>query len=825
MFRLSLTMTLRDWRAGELRFLLAALALAVAALSTIGFFTDRVSASFVRDANQSLGADLLVTADAPLDPAWRSEALRRGLAVAETVELASMAFSAEGRGQLISLKAVTPGYPLRGALRLRQGQGDAATRSTPAKGSVWIDRTLASVLSLHVGDVLRLGDARLVVAQVLSAEPDRGVSLVGYAPRAMIDAGDLPATGLLQLGSFAKYRLLVAGDPLAVEAAAKSLPTMLERQRRLGVTLDTAADNRSGLRSAFEQAGRFLALVGMLSTMLAAVAVAMAARRFMLRHIDAVAMLRCLGLAQRKVLALYALQFLWIGLAASALGVLAGFAAHFALIAWLGDLMGAALAPPSGWPALGGTATGLLLLAGFALPPILALRNVPHNHVLRGERGAPQAPVLLAAALGALALLGLLLWQAGDLALGLLTAGAFAGAALVFAILARLAVAALAFAGRLLPSPAWRFAIAEMRRRPGATVTMALGLSLGLMAMLLLTMVRADLLAAWQGVLPADMPNKVIINVQADQHDLVARRLAPFGQAPLFPVLRARLVRINGKAPAFDDERARATVTRELDLSTMPQLAGGNAILKGAWFADLQGKPEVSVAEGAAELLGLKLGDRLMLDLAGTQFDATVTSIRKVDWRSRRMNFAFILNPRAAAGQPASWTAAVHVPAADEDGFNRLSRDFPNLTVIDVEAFVANIQRVMERLARTAQFMFLFTLGAGVLVLAATLASSADERRRQLAILRALGASRSQLERAQWIEHALVGALAGVLAAAGATAASWALARMVFDLPWHFSPALWSAGLAVGALCALLGAWRAVAAVLNHPPLLTLRAT
>ncbi|PWF45065.1 ABC transporter permease [Massilia glaciei] len=826
MFKLSLTMTLRDWRAGELRFLLAALALAVASLSSVHFFTERMGEGLRRDAHQSLGADLVVNTVAPSDAAWRDEAARRGLRSAGLVELTSMAIAGEGDdavSKLVALKAVGVGYPLRGTLRLRQGALTAATSDIPAPGTAWVDARLLTELNLRPGDQIGLGDIRVTITRIIASEPDRGPAFMANAPRVMIGSADLAASALVQGGSYADHRLLVAGDTGAVAAYGAWLKTQLGG--RAGVEVETLATKSASAGETLARAASFLSLVGLLSTMLAAVAVAMAARRFMLRHADACAMLRCLGLTQARVTLLYLIEFALIGLAASALGVLAGFAGHFVLIEWLGTLITSELAAPGAAPALRGLAIGMLLLVGFGMPPILQLRNVPHNLLLRRENSAPKALTLATYAMGLGVFVGVLLWQAGDVKLGLMTAAAFVLGLGLFAAVAFGAVASLKYARGALEHGAWRLALADLRRRPGATVTQVVALALGLMALLLLTMARGDLLAAWKNTAPADAPNHLVFKIQPGQRDAVAARMRAYGQPVLHPLILARLVANNGTPfdPAkLEHKRDKEMLRREIDVSAT-LLPASSTISAGHWFKAAATQPEVSVSRGFAKVFNLKLGDRLTLDVAGREVTAAITSLRKIEQKTRGADFSMILNAAAADGLPATYVTALHVPAAERGFADALSRDFPNLVVFDTGAMVALFQGVLDQVSAAIEFLFLFTLASGMLVLYVTLAASQDERIAQAALLRALGASRRQLARAQWIEYALIGALAGLLAAAGASAAGWALARFVFKLDWQLSPLLWLAGVLAGAVCALLGSWAGLRAVLNRPPLVSLR--
>jgi putative ABC transport system permease protein len=703
---------------------------------------------------------------------------------------------------------------------------ERATQEIPSPGTVWVDPALLTSLNLTIGSPLKLGDKEFEIAKLIAAEPDRGSGFMSFSPRVMIADTDLAATNLVRPGARVTYRLLVAGEQPAIAAFQRWIQQRIDADQRKGVSLESLESGRPEMRTTLDRAGQFLSLVGLLSAMLAAVAIAMAARRFMLRHLDACAMLRCLGLTQSEVTQLYLNEFLLIGLLGSALGALTGFAAHFILLEWLGKLVLTSLPPPSLLPALQGVATGLLLLIGFALPPILQLRNVPHNRVIRREQEAPKPMALATYGLGGAVFVALLLWQAGDVKLGLITAAAFLLGLALFALIGWLGLKSLRTLRGAINSQSWRFAVTSLQRRPAATVVQIVALALGLMALLLLTVVRSDLIGAWRNATPADAPNHFVINIQPDQKDLIEARFAQQGivGAILYPMIRGRLIEVNDTAingTTYPDERAKRLVEREFNLSTMGALPPLNKIVSGRWYSDV--KPEASVEQGLARTLNLRLGDTLVFDIAGQRVRAPVTSIRKLDWSSMRVNFFVILNPKLMAEMPQTWITAFHLPANQGNFVNVLTRDFPNLTVVDLGSVLRQIQSVLDQVIRAVEFLFLFTLASGVLVLYAALVGTQDQRSQESGLLRALGATRKQLSRAQWIEFLLVGGLAGVLAASGAAAVGWALATFVFDFEWSFNPAVWLAGIFVGAICAFIGGWIGLRNVLNRPPLQTLR--
>jgi putative ABC transport system permease protein len=823
-FRLGLRTLLRDARAGELRLLLIALIVAVAAVTSVGFLADRVGRALERNAAQMLGADVVLDADEPIPPAFERQALDGGLTLVHTFQFPSMA-SAGQASQLVSLKAVEPGYPLRGSLRtaMEPAGQESATRDIPAPGTVWVDPQLLSALGARVGDMVALGDARFRIARVVTYEPDRGMQFVNLAPRVLMRADDLPSTGLLAPGSRIDYGLLAAGDARAVAGYSAWLQANLQRGQKIA----TVESGRPEIRRVLDRAQRFLSLVALLAVLISAVAVALAASRFMLRHRDGIAVMRCLGATQRQIARLLTVEFALVGLAGSAIGGLVGYVVHLGLVTMLGAMLDTALPQPSVVPAAQGLATGMWLLLGFALPSLAQLRHVPPARVLRRDLTGARMGSALGYAVGAAGFALLIWWFAGDLRLGAVIAGGFLGAFAAFALVAWLCVQVLARLRRAAAGmPALRFALAGVVRRRAATITQVCALAIGLMALLLLTMTRTDLIAGWQRTLPPDAPNRFLINIQPDQREAVAIALrdAGVGDVTLFPMIRGRLVAVNGRAVSaadYTDDRARRLVDREFNLSYSDRMPSYNTLEAGRWMAP--DSREVSMESGISRTLGLNMGDRLTFDIAGQTVDVTVTSLRGVDWDTMRANFFAMLSPGVLADAPQSWITSFHLPAGQAELLPRLVQRFPNLTVFDVQAILRQLQGVLDQVVQAVQLLFGFTLAAGVLVLTAALAATRDERVREAAVLRALGATRAQLARAQRVELLAVGGLAGLLGAAGASAVAWALSRHVFDFDITFSLWPWLAGILAGMLGAWAGGALALRGVLRTPPLVTLR--
>ena len=823
-FRLAARMLRRNWAAGELRVLLAALFIAVASVTTVGFFADRVQSALDRQANELLGGDLVVIADHPVPAAFTDEARREGLTIATTMTFPSMV-AAAGGVNLADIKAVSANFPLRGRIRVASAVDapDRAAEGGPGPGTVWIAPALAGRLGLRVGERLKVGRSELEIAQIIAREPDSVLDYFGIAPRVLMNEADLDATGLIQVGSRVTYRLLLAGEGRAVERFRAAMAPRLGRGERI----EGVRDSRGEVRAALDRAQRFLGLASLLSVVLASVAVALAARRFTLRQIDAAAMMRCLGATQSGIFALYAWQFALLGLAGCALGCLAGFGAQAILAHWIASFFTVALPLPSALPALRGAVIGFVLLLGFTLPPLLRLRGVSTLRVLRRDLPPAEPASAGAFALGLAALCALITWQAGDAKLAAIALGGFAGA-LAAAGLAGYAMIRLVARARGAAHGPWRYGLANLRRRTGTSLVQIMSLGIGLMAMLMLTLVRGELLTRWEESMPPDMPNRFAIGIQTDQLAAVKAYFDGIHLATpdLYPMVRGRLVAIAGRAvspSAYTEERARRMVEREFNLSWAERLRPDNRVVGGEFWKPGAATPQFSVEQGIAKTLGIAVGDTLAFDVGGTRFTAPVTSLRKVEWDSFKPNFFVIASPPVLRGYPASWITSFHLPASREDVVAGLVQRFPNVSVIDLTAMMEQFRRITEQVSRAVEFVFLFAIAAGLVVLFAAITSSQDERVYEAAILRTIGASRRQLATLQLAEFLAIGLLSGVVASAGAVAVSMVLSERVLGVPYEFHWTLPLVGLFAGGagvvLAGLVGTRRAVAV----PPMQTLR--
>ncbi len=820
----SLRQARREWRAGELRELAVALLIAAAALAAVGAFTDRAGQALKANANELLAADLVLRSRTAPNETWLAEAERRGLSHATTVEFPSVVFFGE-RSLLISVKAVTAGYPLRGSLSLadRPFGEEYPAAGVPPPGRLWADARVFNQLDAGVGDALELGDLVLNGARVIAMEPDRGSTVFNLAPRVMIHYSDLPASGLIGEGSRVRYQWLLAGEASNVDAFRDWLAERLQP----GQFFRSLEDSQQQIARTLERSNRFLSLAALTAVILGGIAVIISVRHFVRRHLDTVAILRCLGARQRPLLAAFALQLLWVALPALIVGCVLGYSAQAALVWSMGDLLPDGLPLPGWQPALTAVATGLLALLGYGLPPLLALGRVPPVRVLNRQIGQPRPGHVLSYVLPVGFSVVLIAWLAGDLNLTLAISGGILATLLLLTAVAALLIRALKRFSRSR-SISWRFGLANVSKRGGGTLLQMAGLGLSLMVMLLLAVVQADLLKGWRDSLPEDAPNFFLINIQPDQVDAVDAYVGQTGMQSqgLFPMATARLTGLNGRTPDagdYTDPRAEFRIRGTINVSWAAELPRGNTLVQGEWWDPSATEPQVSLAESWAEVFGLEVGDSISFSVASDEVTARVASIREVDWDSFEVNFFILLSPGAVGEVPRTYIGSLNVPPAEVNALTELSRRHSNISIIDIGSLLQRVRTIIERVSLTVQIVFLFTVLAGVTVLAAALTASLSQRTYEGAVLRTLGGSRTQLRHAVLAEFTVIGGMAGLLAGAASLVIGWVLATQVFAIPYQGSLWLPAAGAVVGAagigLLGLLGN----RSVLRTPPMAVLR--
>lgn len=808
----------RDLQSPELAWLGIALGLSVAALSSVGFLADRMQRAFEFDARQLLAADFLIAADQPIPARFLEAATERKLAIAQTVVFPSMATVGE-QGKLSSLKAVSSNYPLRGELQInRQPENRAQTTnenssSGPPPGSVWVDPALLEVLQAKVGDSIALGQARLRIDAVLLRELDRGAAFMNFAPRVMISLDDLPSTELIGFGSRVTYRLLVSGSDAAVASYQAWVMNAIESDRMRGMRIETLETGQPVMRKTLERAERFLSLIALLTAMVSAVAIALAARRYVVRQANVCAVMKCFGASSNLILRQQLKTLAILGLIAASCGIAIGWFIQYALMWFLGNLLLADLPAPSLWPVLWSALLSWFLLLGFAGPPLLSLVQIAPIRLVRRELSGVPVAARWVALLGLLSCAALLLWAARDWKLASWVGLSFGGAIAVFALLSWLVLKFLSRSSehglfsRL--GFAARFALRAQARSPGFAVMQITALAIALMALLIILLLRQDLLQTWQGNIPPDAPNRFVINIQNEQRDGLVQDLERAGLAKpdLYPMVRGRLLEINNRIVMPDDyakDNARRLVDREFNLSYTMDLPQGNQVVAGQWFG--RDEPQISIETGIAKTLGLKLGDRLTFEIAGETVTAAITSLRKLEWGSMRVNFFVIMPPSMLKELPQSWITAYYQPPAIDALDYRLTQTYPNVTVVDVANSLQQIQDVLNRLGAALGLLFTFTIAAAILVLFAAISATQDDRFRDAALLKAVGASSSVLATIASIELAIVGSLAGLLGGLAAAIAAWALGHYVLEIEFNAFASAIAMGVCFGLLaCAIAG--------------------
>ena len=815
---------LRDWKSGELTVLGIALVIAVTSLTAVAFLTDRVGHAVEMPAAESLAADLRLGSSQPLPEQYIEMGEQAGLQTASMLIMPSVVFEGD-RSTLSSIRATTAGYPLRGQLKTASRLLAEATETEeiPAPGEAWASTRLLARLGADTGSIVTVGKADLKVTKVLDFRPDQGWRFVDLAPTLLINMDDLEGTGLIQPGSRESYRNLFAGPRTEIA----TFKAELERLLTAGEQLRDIADSDPQMRSAMDRAGRFLNLASLVSVLLSAVAVAMAARRYAIRHRDRIALLKCLGSQQAFILRLNLIQLVMLTLLGAAAGIVLGFIAQQGL-AWLAsDLIAQELPAAGPSPVLLGLVTALFILVGFALPDLIQMGKTPVLRVLRHDVEPPPMRYGISYVAGAVAVLALLQWMVRDITLVLAIAGGTIG---TFAVLGFAGWLLVKATGRFrgVAGVAWRYGLANLNRRGRESVIQVVAFGLGLMVLMLLTLVRNDLMDTWRDSLPVDAPNQFMINIQPHEVPEMQRYLASQNMdVPEFaPLVRARMTTINGQDVnqiSFEDPRGERWAKRESNLSFGDSIQTGNQLIEGEWWQPGTEAQEVSVELDFGRELGVKLGDELGFDIAGEPVTATVTSFRSVEWDTFQPNFFMFFSSSTLTGYPATYITALYVKDEDDSKLLELMRQFPSVTVIDLEASLAQVRDVMDKASLAVQAVFLFTLFAGLAVLWAAVQSSLDERSFDSAILRTLGASRGRVLAGVVVEFLAIGLLAGLLASTGAGLAAWYLAVNVYELEYHFSPLLWLSGPILGMLfvgsSGLLATWR----VVTHSPLNVLR--
>jgi putative ABC transport system permease protein len=820
---LALRLLARDWRSGEIAVLLAALVVAVAAMGSVAFFTDRVRQAVTQQASEALAADLRIESVDPLPASYEERAQVLELGTAHVLSFRSVVLAGEMTA-LADVRGVSAGYPLRGEVRIADALAGEPRRAdgVPGRGEAWAEPALLARLGSEVGDTIEVGRLRLEVTQTLEFRPDEGWRFMEIAPTVLLNIDDVAASGLVQPGSIVEYELLLAGNERNVAVFREAL----EQIRRPEEEVEDYRDARPEVRASVRRAERFLVLSAMVSVLLGGVAVAMAARRFVARRLDAAALMKCLGAQHRDVLRMSLAQLALLVAAAAVLGSIIGFLAQLGLTLLLADLVEANLPPPSPSGAVLGPLTAFAVAFGFALPPLLQLRNVPPSRVLRQDIEPPPLGYVAVYGAAAAGVAAILYWQFSDPELIVYLLG---GSALTFAALylsgKMLVLALQRFRGGA--GVAWRYGVANVARRGRESSVQVVAFGIGLMVLLLLTLVRTELMVEWQSTLPPQAANHFLINIQAQEREAVAQVLGTHGIArPQFtPLVRARISHVNG-VPLQDyearDEEAREELNDEINLTWTDTLAPDNELLAGRWWQPGD-PPHLSIEEELLEEIGLSIGDELTYSVAGESVSVTIGSVRRVHWDSFRPNFFMVVSPGVLESFAHTYITSFHVEPEQRAVTLDLARTLPSVSAIDIGAVLDQVRRGMDRAALAVQYVFVFTLAAGIMVLLAAIQATRDERMYESAVLRTLGARKRVVLQGVAAEFTALGMLAGTLGAVGAGLIGYFVARELFELQYLPGPGLWLAGLVAGVLVVGTSGTLAVRTVVNEPPVSTLR--
>ncbi len=791
----------RDARSGELNLLIASLILAVATVTCINLFTDRIQRSIRGEAGTLLAADAQVRGNQSAPEAWRAQAQTAGLKTANILGFQAMAI-ADANMQLSSVKAVDAAYPLKGDLDISATPYGAIQTVThgPASGEAWLASRLFAALDIAVGDTITIGNADFTVSAALLREPDNSGSLFGAGAPIMVNALDVPETGAVQIGSRVNYSWLLAGDSADVAAFERWLEPHLGEHFRWV----SPEDGNVGIGDAIERSTSFLKLAGSLGVLLAGAALALASRRYAARQKSSVALLKTLGMAPRRILHLYVSNILLVGLITSVIGLGLGWLLHILIVYLMGDLLPANLAAAGNAAFVSGAGVGLLVLLAFAGPPLAALRNVPPVSVLRDVPSEMSA--FRQALPGLVAVVVLILAYSQSITLTLfITLGSLLAILGVGLVAHGLVWLSARVAKRLRKG--WRLGFANLFRHRRYNSAQIMLFAILLLLLFVLYALRTSMLSDWQNQLPEDAPNHFAFNIFTNEK---AEIQALFNQhsvttSPFYPMTRGRLVEVNG-----ENAKQRATAKggepdddRELNLTWTDELGKDNRIVAGRWWQANESDEEIlraSFEQSYAEDYKVAVGDTITVSLGGSLREATVTSIRTVQWDSMQPNFYIIFDQPLVDESAVNWLTSFYLPPEKKEFVNRLGRGYPTISLIELDQMISQIQGIMQQVSRAIEFILALVVAAGVLVLVTSVQATLDVRRHEGALLRALGASRRLVFTSLLIEFSAMGLLAGAMGALGADASLYLLQTRIFNIDFTPHWELWLAGPILGAV-------------------------
>lgn len=814
----------RSLQANEVRLLALAIVLAVAAISSVSLLSFRVGAALQIQANQTMGGDLVLNSGRPVPEEFINKAKELGLEYTETTEFPSMVSSGQAI-HLASVKAVENNYPLRNQLQLysENRQDIKLTNSGPKPNTVWVDEQLLQQLNLKINDNLQVGDIELRVDSIIAYEPDRSMQLMNIAPRVMMHNSDLQATGLIGIGSRVNYSLLTAGNQQSI----RQYETWLEENLENGQKINTVESSRPELQKALDRAHYFLSLISLLTVTLSALAIAMASRHYYLRNQQSIAVMRCLGASRHLISSSIWVQFSLLAVAAAVVGLLIAYLVQNVLGDLVANWLEINLPSGSFMPYVQGAFAGYLLLLGFAMPVLLNLRNIPPIIILRSNDTKIKINHLLSLLIAILVYAAIVFMIAKSIALALILFFGFVLVFLLFFVCAYLLVLTIQKISQNFNQVNFlRFSIRSIARRKALAAVHLIAIGIGLTILLLLSIMRTDLINAWQRTVAPDAPNMFLINIQQQQINPLENYLIKngFNDVEFYPLVRARLTAINNKSinlDEFKDERAKSIVTRELNLSYTESLPISNKITSGQWVDHT--KNQISLEQGFAQSLGVNIGDELEFDFSGQKTSVKITSLRKVKWDSFDVNFFALLSNITLQQAPASYLTSLHFGENTHQIIQNLRQEFPNVTMFDIRVILKQVTSILNQVITAIQVLFIFALLAGIIVLVAALFGTKAQRMHEMVIMRTLGASTKQLAFFLRTELIILGAIAGLLASASAQLIAWYLANYVFEFGLEFSFWPWIAGIISGILLSWLSGVIALKNVVHSSPINVLR--
>lgn len=823
-FRLAWMQTLSLWRSGALRVLVFSLVLAVTAISAIGFFTQRVETALNQQGGLLLGGDIAVISDHAIPDTFLQRAKQQSMAIAKTYEFASMVIFGEAN-QLSEIKAVEQNFPLRGDLTIGKNTADIGQliKAAPKLGEAWVEPRLANLLNIKVGDIVEVGERKLLVSAILLREPSRGGDMFGFAPRLMMNAADLPSTKLIQYGSRVKYQLLLSSNPQNINQYFTQVKPTLSR----GEKIQDVRNARPEIKSALDKAQQFLGLSAMVSVILAMVAMLLSSLPYIKQSLDTFALMRCFGASKRTVLQVLTIQTILIAFFSALLGVALGFVAQLGLGKLAGSLFLETLPTASSLPIFIGIATSVAMMFAVVVPHAWQMRNLTAMNILRRETLAQPISAQAKFLPAALVMCTMIFWQAGDIKLAgstilalVMLAAAIIGFSYVFVTLAN-RLFMITPKSQVLND--MKLGMLGLKRRFGLSTVQMIGFSMGLMVLMLLALIRNDLIRNWQASLPIDAPNRFVINIQPTQIESVKQFFEQqnIKNGTVFPMIRARLISKNGNdisATQWENERAKHLAEREFNLSWATKMQSDNKLLSGRWWTSKDyGKPYLSLEQDLAKTLGIQLGDKLLFDVAGAPLTLTVTNLRKVEWDTMRANFFTVTPPGVLDNYPTNYISSFHLPIGSEAPMNQLVRSNPNLTVIDVAALMQQVRGIMEKMSSTIEYTFAFSLVAGLAVLYAALIATRDERVAEATLMRVFGASRRQVGIAYVAEFACIGLVSALIATIAANLLSYYISAQLLNVPFQFNATLALSITLIAAFIIPLAAWLGLRGFLNVP--------